>query len=515
VPAALDALDPKRARQRWLLRNALLLLSCAVAARLGVATAEPHSLVATFAPAVGLAWVAAMRWGPALAPGAWLGLALGLLWSGASPLLAIAIATGQCLGALVAAFWLGRAGFDARMEQPRDLWVLAGAVLCGGLVLSAANAASWLLLAGRIPLIDLAGAWLGWWFSEVTGLVLVGVALLALPRPLERPSRPVQRWIGDAALLLGMALSLAVVVNALAAGRLDLLPFALLPMVALAWLTLRGGLLLPALSLAAMALVAAILHATASRPMPELVATLGLRSLWACLAAAQALVLLVHVFAGRSDNAARRYELALESADIGVAEWPLRAGMAYTSPRWRTLLGDPDGSRTATLDGWLARVHGDDRSDLRAAIETLDAPEHRSVWRQARIRVGDAWPWFELRIAVVERDADHRPLRLVATLSDVQEQRSAEDRERLSTSLFQNLHEGLVIVDAELRILDVNPTYSRITGIPRDELIGTVPTLLSSRASSKARSGPVCAASGTGAARWWSGGATAIRVRCT
>jgi diguanylate cyclase (GGDEF)-like protein/PAS domain S-box-containing protein len=479
VSAPLDALDSKRARQRWLLRNALLLLSCAAAARLGVATAETHSLVATFAPAVGLAWVAAMRWGPALAPGAWLGLALGLLWGGASPLLAVAIATGQCLGALVAAFWLGRAGFDARMEQPRDLWVLAGAVLCGGLVLSAANAASWLLLAGRIPLIDLAGAWLGWWFSEVTGLVLVGVALLALPRTLARSNRPVQRWIGDAALLLGMALSLAVVVNALAAGRLDLLPFALLPMVALAWLTLRGGLLLPALSLAAMALLAAVMHATASRPMPELVATLGLRSLWACLAAAQALVLLVHVFAGRSDNAARRYELALESADIGVAEWPLRAGMAYTSPRWRSLLGDPDGSRTATLDGWLARVHGDDRADLRRAIETLDAPEHRSVWRQARIRVGDAWPWFELRIAVVERDADQRPLRLVATLSDVQEQRSAEDRERLSSSLFQNLHEGLVIVDAELRILDVNPTYSRITGIPRDELIGTVPTLLS------------------------------------
>jgi diguanylate cyclase (GGDEF)-like protein/PAS domain S-box-containing protein len=480
VSAAIDTLDLNSARQRWLVRNALLLLGCALCARLGVATAETQSLVGTFAPAVGVAWAAAMRWGPAVAPGAWLGLALGLLWGGASPLLAIAIATGQCLGALVSAFWLGRAGFDARMEQPRDLWVWTGAVLCGGLVLSAANAASWLLLAGRVPLIDLASTWLGWWFSEVTGLVLVGMALLALPRSLARWIRPAQRWIGDAALLLGMALSLAVVVNALLAGRLDLLPFALLPMVALAWLTLRGGLLLPAVALGAMSLLAAALYAAGSRPMPELVAMLGLRSLWACLAAAQALALLVHVFAGRSDNAARRYELALESADIGVAEWPLRAGMSYTSPRWRTLLGDLDGSRTATLDGWLARVHGDDRVDLRRAIDSLDAPEHRSVWRQVRIRVGDAWPWFELRIAVVERDADHRPLRLVATLSDVQEQRSAEDRERLSSSLFQNLHEGLVIVDADLRILDVNPTYSRITGIPRDELIGTVPTLLSS-----------------------------------
>ena len=178
-----------------------------------------------------------------------------------------------------------------------------------------------------------------------------------------------------------MALSLAVVVNSLVAGRLDLLPFALLPMVALAWLTLRGGLLLPALALGAMALLAAGLHAGASRPMPELVATLGLHSLWACLAAAQALVLLVHVFAGRSDSAARRYELALESADIGVAEWPLGAGTAYTSPRWRSLLGDPDGSRTSSLEGWLARVHGDDRGDLR------QAPSKRSM-RPSTARCG-------------------------------------------------------------------------------------------------------------------------------
>ena len=165
MSAAIEALDLKPARQRWLLRNALLLVACALAARLGAATAEEQRLVATFAPAIGVAWAAAMRWGPAVAPGAWLGLAVGMWWAGASLLLAVAIATGQCLGALVAAFWLGRAGFDARMEQPRDLWVWAGTVLCGGLVLSAANAASWLLLAGRIPLIDLAGTWLAWWFQ--------------------------------------------------------------------------------------------------------------------------------------------------------------------------------------------------------------------------------------------------------------------------------------------------------------------------------------------------------------
>jgi len=465
----------------WL-RNGLLMLACLLLVRLSITTADDHRLIATFAPAVGLAWAALMRWGPAVTPGVWLGLAAGFIWAGASWSLALALATGQALGACIAAFWLGRAGFDSRLEQPRDLWLLLGAVLCGGAVLSAANAATWLMLAGRIPVLDLAGAWLTWWFGEAAGLLLMGVALLTLPS-LATAAPTTQRWIGDAALLLAIALSLGLVIDALANGRLGLLPFAVLPLVALVWLALRGGLALPTAGLAVLGLLAMALLASGSRPLQQVANSLGLRSLWACLALAQALVLLVHVFAGRARIAAKRLELALDSADLGVADWPLGAGTPYTSPRWRRLLGDLDGSRTSTLEAWLARVHGDDRTDLRLAIDSLDETGHDSVWRQARIRVGDAWPWFELRITVAARDADQRASRLVATLSDVQEQRSAEDRERLSSSLFQNLHEGLVIVDADLRILDVNPTYSRITGIAREELIGTVPTLLSSSAT--------------------------------
>ena len=441
----------------------MLMLACLLLVRLGLTTADDHPLIATFAPAAGLAWAALMRWGPAVTPGVWLGLAAGFIWGGASWSLALALATGQTLGACIAAFWLGRAGFDSRLDQPRDLWLLGGAVLCGGAVLSAANAATWLMLAGRIPMLDLANAWLAWWFGEASGLVIVGVALLALPRvAMAVPSTP--RWIGDAALLLAIALSFGLVIDALANGRLNLLPFAVLPLVALAWLALRGGLALPTFGLAVLALLATALLAGGSRSLQQVAGAVGIRSMWACLALAQALVLLVHVFAGRARNAAQRFELALESADLGVADWPLGVGTPYTSARWRSLLGDRDGSRTSTLEAWLARVHGDDRNDLRLAIESLDQPAHDSVWRQARIRVGDAWPWFELRITVAARDAGQRPTRLVATLSDVQEQRSAEDRERLSSSLFQNLHEGLVIVDADLRILDVNPTYSRITG---------------------------------------------------
>ncbi len=57
----------------------------------------------------------------------------------------------------------------------------------------------------------------------------------------------------------------------------------------------------------------------------------------------------------------------------------------------------------------------------------------------------------------------------------------------MSVSLFQHLHEGLLVTDTEQRILDANPSYCRIMGVPREALIGELATPL--QAQSLHRSG--------------------------
>ncbi|MGN6827281.1 putative bifunctional diguanylate cyclase/phosphodiesterase [Paucibacter sp. M5-1] len=53
-------------------------------------------------------------------------------------------------------------------------------------------------------------------------------------------------------------------------------------------------------------------------------------------------------------------------------------------------------------------------------------------------------------------------------------QRSAEERQRMSVSLFQHLHEGLLVTDAEHRVLDANPSYCRLMDLPREALCGQI-----------------------------------------
>jgi diguanylate cyclase (GGDEF)-like protein/PAS domain S-box-containing protein len=145
---------------------------------------------------------------------------------------------------------------------------------------------------------------------------------------------------------------------------------------------------------------------------------------------------------------------------------------------WRALAGFHD--RRWSPAAWISGVHADDRPALEAAIAALSLGEAGRSQLEVRMRPGPQadWRWFEATLLVIERDAGDRPTRLLATLADAQERRDARERQLMSVNLFQHLHEGLLVTDPELRALDVNAAYTHITGVPRDEVLGTVPSLL-------------------------------------
>ncbi|OMG53145.1 hypothetical protein BJN45_13015 [Azonexus hydrophilus] len=60
------------------------------------------------------------------------------------------------------------------------------------------------------------------------------------------------------------------------------------------------------------------------------------------------------------------------------------------------------------------------------------------------------------------------------------ERQVLEERQRLAASVFANAHEGIMITDVSGRIVEVNPTFSELTGFSRVEAIGQNAGLLNS-----------------------------------
>jgi len=460
-----------------------LLVACAYfgAGRLGLALDNPSPFVSVFWPALGGALAVLVRWGPGAVPALFVGAVLVQLSVGAPLGLAVGIALGNVGGPWVASHWLLRAGFNPQLTRRRDLWLLLFAGGLGATAFTALNGASWLAATGRIAAPTWPMAVLQWWAGNTLGLLVAGVPLLTLSRRSLANAVAAQRRHLSLGLLAGAFVLLAasiVTTPWLGLGALGLL---LAMPVLLCAVAMRAGLATAsaAVLVASLAMVAATVAGLGPfAQLDRLQPGNGQLLLWATWGAMAGLMLVAHALAGELVQLDERWQLALAGSDLGVADWNLRTGESFTSARWRVLMDDPHGTQGRSLAHWLDQVHADDRAALDAALAPQAAPARPGLQREVRLRRGTGWHWFDLHLSVAECDDHGRPLRVVASLADVGDRHDAAERQQLSSSVFMHLHDGLVVTDADLRVLDANPSYCRIVGIPRDELVGSVPALL-------------------------------------
>ena len=62
-------------------------------------------------------------------------------------------------------------------------------------------------------------------------------------------------------------------------------------------------------------------------------------------------------------------------------------------------------------------------------------------------------------------------------LSDLTLSKAAEENLHLATEVIKNVQEAIVIIDAEMKVISVNPAFTSITGFNEDEAIGKVPRI--------------------------------------
>jgi PAS domain-containing protein len=458
-----DPPSPTPGEKPWRERRHVVVVMAAVTALL-VATAAHAAggggaagCAAAIGAVVGLGAAALCRVGKAAALAMLPALGLALLWRGCGGAVAAASMALAGLALAATALGLARSAFDGRLERLRDMgWLLAGAA-----VTATATGIGLALWLARLPAsadLHAAPPW-----TLLAWLSLAGMLLTALP---ALTMRSAERGPEGRSVVL-QALLAAVVMGALAAPwqSLQADPQPLwwgLPVVALLALWAVGGTALSSTVLAAMALGLGLSSAAAA---PALQA----QSL-ALVLVMQGLLLVAHAQRAEASWREQRWEWALDGSRLGVADWRLQGRESFVSAAWRTLAGTP--AAPWSPEAWAEAVHPDDRADLRAALVRCPG--------RGRAAAAGAAHADGRRLALAgSHAAGHRarcrrhPCAPAGHDADVDERHDAQERQRLSVSLFQHLHEGLLITDAELRVLDANPAYTQILGVTRAEMLGT------------------------------------------
>ncbi|WP_203792305.1 putative bifunctional diguanylate cyclase/phosphodiesterase [Aquipseudomonas alcaligenes] len=175
-----------------------------------------------------------------------------------------------------------------------------------------------------------------------------------------------------------------------------------------------------------------------------------------------------------------RLALALDSAQEGMWDWDMKSNRVFYSRRFCEMLGYSPEDFGTDREAWLSRLHPEDRhlaeERLRALVD--DRPPYYEGTFRLRHRNGD-YRWLYARGQLL-LDEDGEPSRFIGTSSDITQRRADEESLRQAAVVFDSTLEGVLVTDRELKIVHVNPAFSRITGYSSDEVLGKSPNMFKS-----------------------------------
>jgi signal transduction histidine kinase/integral membrane sensor domain MASE1 len=194
---------PRSPRFRFAAKLAVLFAAYVVTARLGLGLNSVSGFATLVWAPTGISLFALFRYGFGLWPAVFAGAFLTNVLAGAPVVVALGIAAGNTLEAVVGARLLQRMGFHPALGRVRD--VLSLVLLAGGLstTISASLGVGSLLIGHIVEASSAGSTWRAWWLGDVVGDITVAPLLFVFS---ERPRFVARsRWLEGLLLLVAAA----------------------------------------------------------------------------------------------------------------------------------------------------------------------------------------------------------------------------------------------------------------------------------------------------------------------
>jgi diguanylate cyclase (GGDEF)-like protein/PAS domain S-box-containing protein len=167
----------------------------------------------------------------------------------------------------------------------------------------------------------------------------------------------------------------------------------------------------------------------------------------------------------------RRLTAVLDISSEGMWEWNTQTNDVFHNKKWEIITGVVDIENS--FEEFQRCIFEDDKAQVNRALERLLEENIPYSLEYRMVRPNDdkqIWIWD--RGVVLEHNEQGKPLWVVGIIQDITEQKNAKEKLTLAASVFTHARESIAISDAAGKVLDMNKTFTHITGYSREECIG-------------------------------------------
>ncbi|MDH3359245.1 MAG: EAL domain-containing protein [Desulfobulbaceae bacterium] len=136
------------------------------------------------------------------------------------------------------------------------------------------------------------------------------------------------------------------------------------------------------------------------------------------------------------------------------------------------IFGSEPKNFVASFQTFQDAIHPDDRLKVLEAIEEIRNDKKTTFQLNHRIMRPNGLIRIVHQQAEIQYDNDKKPVKLIGIVHDITEKRQAKDRLRLTSKVFENSNEAIIITDLKANILEVNKAFSTMSEYGHDEVIG-------------------------------------------
>jgi diguanylate cyclase (GGDEF)-like protein/PAS domain S-box-containing protein len=177
----------------------------------------------------------------------------------------------------------------------------------------------------------------------------------------------------------------------------------------------------------------------------------------------------------------QRLRLALDAAEMG--SWELDPATRQLSPVGHAgrIFGFSGEVFSGDWDDFLGQVFVEDRPLVGQMFDcVLDGDRFCQVEFRS-LRIDGSFRWLKVQGRAFDL-GNNNVKRIIGVVQDVTDRRIGEERLRQAATVFEATQDGIVIFDADLHILNVNKSFSDMTGYGEEDLVGQELYLLTEKA---------------------------------